>query len=89
MATPLQYPFLENPHGQRNLVGYSPQSCKESDTTERQHSTYILVLPLTSQNKMIFLNQNSVFILLLYVCIITYYICMIQTLLTAEFPSTT
>ena len=21
---PLQYPFLENPHEQRNLVGYSP-----------------------------------------------------------------
>ena len=22
-------------HGQRNLVGYSPQGCKELDTTER------------------------------------------------------
>ena len=31
---PLQYSYLENPHGQRNLVGYSPQGCKESDTTE-------------------------------------------------------
>ena len=29
---PLQYSCLENPHGQRSLVGYSP--CKESDTTE-------------------------------------------------------
>jgi len=26
---------MENPHGQRSLVGYSPQGCKESDTTER------------------------------------------------------
>ena len=24
-------------HGQRNLVGYSPWGCKESDTTERLH----------------------------------------------------
>ena len=23
-SNPLQYFFLENPHGQRNLVGYSP-----------------------------------------------------------------
>ena len=25
---------LENPHGQRSLVGYSPWGCKESNTTE-------------------------------------------------------
>ena len=30
----LQYSGLENPHGQRNLVGYSPWGCEESDTTE-------------------------------------------------------
>ena len=30
-------PCLENPHGQRSLVGYSPWGCKESDTTERLH----------------------------------------------------
>ena len=34
---------LENPHGQRNLVGYNPWGCKESDMTEglntAQHST--------------------------------------------------
>ena len=29
----LQYSSLENPHGQRSLAGYSPWSCKESDTT--------------------------------------------------------
>ena len=30
----LQYSCLENPHGQRSLVGYSPWGHKESDTTE-------------------------------------------------------
>ena len=31
---PLQYSFLENPHGQRGLAAYSPSGCKESDTTD-------------------------------------------------------
>ena len=30
-SNPLQYSCLENPHGQRNLVGYSPWGHKESD----------------------------------------------------------
>ena len=30
----LQYACLENPHGQRSLVGYSPWGHKELDTTE-------------------------------------------------------
>ena len=34
-GNPLQYSCLENPHGQRSLVGYSPWGCKESDTTEQ------------------------------------------------------
>ena len=33
-ASPLQYSCLENPHGQRSLVGYSPWGHKESDTPE-------------------------------------------------------
>ena len=33
-GNPLQYSYPENPHGQRSLAGYSPWSCKESDTTE-------------------------------------------------------
>ena len=33
-GNPLQYSCLENPHGQRSLVGYSPWGCKEWDTTE-------------------------------------------------------
>ena len=31
---PLQYSCLENTHGQRSLVGYSPWDHKESDTIE-------------------------------------------------------
>ena len=37
--------FLENPHGQRSLVGYSPWGRKESDTTE-QLSTAQHITPL-------------------------------------------
>ena len=33
-SNPLQYSRLENPHGQRSLVGYSPRGHKELDTTE-------------------------------------------------------
>ena len=34
-VNPLQYSCLENPHGQRRLVSYSPWGCKELDMTER------------------------------------------------------
>ena len=33
-GNPLQSSCLENPHGQRSLVGYSPQGHQESATTE-------------------------------------------------------
>jgi len=33
-GNPLQYSCLENPHGQRSLVGYSPWGQKELDMTE-------------------------------------------------------
>ena len=33
-GNPLQYFCLENPHGQRSLVGYNPWCPKELDTTE-------------------------------------------------------
>ena len=35
MTNPLQYSYLENPHGQRSLRGYSPWGRKELDTTEQ------------------------------------------------------
>ena len=42
-GNPLQYSCLENPHGHRSLVGYSPWGCREWDTTEQlstaKHST--------------------------------------------------
>ena len=34
-GNPLQYSCLENPHGQRSLVGYTPWGCKELDMTKR------------------------------------------------------
>jgi len=33
-GNPLQYSCLENPHGQRSPMGYSPWGHKESDTIE-------------------------------------------------------
>jgi len=41
-GNPLQYSCLENLHGERNLVGYSPWGHKESDTTEwlSTHDTF-------------------------------------------------
>ena len=30
-----QYSCLENPHGQKSLLGYNPWGCKESDMTEQ------------------------------------------------------
>ena len=38
-GNPLQYSCLENPQGQRSLVGYSPWGHKKSDTTERIRHT--------------------------------------------------
>ena len=34
-GNPLWYSYLENPHGQRSLVGYSPWHRKDLDMTER------------------------------------------------------
>ena len=34
LDNPLQYSYLENSHGQRSLLGCSPRSRKELDTTE-------------------------------------------------------
>ena len=33
-GNPLKYSYPENPHGQRNLPGYSPWGRKESDISE-------------------------------------------------------
>ena len=49
----LSYSHLENPHGQRNLVGYRPWGSKESDRTER---------PSIEQHKFKSLEQNKMFV---------------------------
>ena len=36
-GNPLQHSYLENPHGRKSLIGYSPWGCKESDRTEPLH----------------------------------------------------
>ena len=46
----LQYSCLENPHGQRSLVGYSPWCHKQSDMTE-QLSTAHMVIQLCEYTK--------------------------------------
>ena len=38
---PLRYSCLENPHGQRSQVGYSPWAHKEENTTEQLSPHYI------------------------------------------------
>jgi len=38
-GNPFQYSCLENPNGQRSLVGYSPWCYKESDMRATKHST--------------------------------------------------
>ena len=40
-GNPLQYSCLENAHGQRSLVGYSPWGRKELDTTEVTYHAHI------------------------------------------------
>ena len=44
-GNPLQY-CLENPHGQRSLVGYSPWGLKESDTTEQLNTAHTIYLSI-------------------------------------------
>ena len=34
-GNPLQYSGLENSHGQKSLLDYRPQCCKESDMTKQ------------------------------------------------------
>ena len=40
-GNPLQYSCLENPHGQRNLAGYSAWAHKDLDTIEPLTHTHI------------------------------------------------
>ena len=40
----LQYSRLENPHGQKSLVGYSPRGHTESDVTERLSTAQVVLV---------------------------------------------
>ena len=42
-GNPLLYSCLENPHGQRNMAGYSLQSLTESDTAGVSYRVYIYI----------------------------------------------
>ena len=42
-GNPLQYSCLENPHGQRSLVGYSPWRLKDLDLTKHKHYMWVCV----------------------------------------------
>ena len=48
---PLQYSYLENPHEERSLAGYSPWGRKESGTTERLSTAHNVVLENNSCQK--------------------------------------
>ena len=58
-GNPLQYSCLENPHGQRSLVGYSLWDHKELDTTElTEHSTAQTYLHVTFEIFVYVLNPT-------------------------------
>ena len=59
----LQYSFLENPHGQRSLVSYSPWDQKESDTNcTTKHSTHSTVSVLESSYSWLSIHKHSAFL---------------------------
>ena len=49
----LQYSCLENPYGQRSLVGYSPWGCIELDMTEVTKHKYFTMAPLHNSHPII------------------------------------
>ena len=55
-GNPLQYSSLENPHGERSLVGYSPQGHKELNMPEHKAQYYSAlkgkeILPPANRNE--------------------------------------
>ena len=45
-GNPLQYSYLENPHGQRSLEGYSPWGHKELNMIEQLNTSWVKIVPL-------------------------------------------
>ena len=80
-GNPLQYSWLENHHGQRSLVGYSPWSPKESDTPEQatKHTVFMVKVSFLPhpQPKRNFCSRKAItFILVFY---LTLYLLVIHT----------
>ena len=50
-GSPFQYSYLENPHRQRNLMGYGPFCSKELDITDQlsTHNIYICIQNISVQ----------------------------------------
>ena len=49
---PLQYSCLENPHGWRSSVGYSPQDHKDLDMTKQLTYTYFKIMNSSDTRKL-------------------------------------
>ena len=60
-SNPLQHSCLENPYGQRSLVGYSPWGCKELDMTEhaRVHGNSVFPLLRTTCLATFYITTSS------------------------------
>ena len=58
-GNPIQYSFLENPHEQRSLVGYSPWGHKVSDAVERL-SKHIEHVNFSGSFRLEFYRMNSI-----------------------------
>ena len=60
-GNPLQYSYLANPRGQRNLAGYSPWGCKELDLTEQQSTTqHRRVLSFRNSSLLLFCEERDI-----------------------------
>ena len=50
-GNPLQCSCLENPHGQRSLIGYSPWGCRELNMTERLSTVDCLISKIKERTR--------------------------------------
>ena len=64
-GNPVQYSCLENPHGQRSLVGYSPRGHQELDMIEQLSKVqYMILLPFHNCFGFIFCKSFLPFVFL-------------------------